>query len=276
MKRLFLSLNIFERCLWLGCVLSILLSSFCFWKGDVLSLIASLVGVTALIFLAKGNWIGQALTVVFAFLYATISYQTAYYGEMITYLCMTAPTAALAAIEWIRHPYQKGKDEVKVAGLDKKKIVTMILLGVITTIAFYFILKALGNASLPLSTLSITTSFCASYLMYVRSPYYAVAYALNDIVLIGLWIVASTSDIGYLPVVVCFVCFFVNDIYVFYNWKRMKKLQATHRKLRNSCKKKKRWYNRGGAKRRRKEKKVPQSIIFRSDINTFKRNDGCE
>ena len=49
-----------------------------------------------------------------------------------------------------------------------------------------------------------------------------------------------------------------------------------HRKLRNSCKKKKRWYNRGGAKRRRKEKKVPQSIFFRSDINTFKRNDGCE
>ena len=102
----------------------------------------------------------------------------------------------------------------------------MILLCVIATIGFYFILRALGNASLPLSTLSITTSFCASYLMYVRSPYYAVAYALNDIVLIGLWIIACTSDIGYLPVVVCFVCFFLNDMYGFYNWKRMKKLQA--------------------------------------------------
>ena len=224
--KLLLSLNTFERCLWLGCVLSILLSSFCFWEGDVLSLMASLVGVTALIFLAKGNWVGQVLTVLFALLYALISYQTRYYGEMITYLGMTAPTAALAAVEWIRHPYEKGKDEVEVAGLNKKKIITMISLGIVTAIVFYFILKALGAASLPLSTLSITTSFCASYLMYVRSPYYAIAYALNDIVLIALWSVACLIDIGYLPVAVCFVCFFVNDIYGFVNWRRLKKKQS--------------------------------------------------
>ena len=226
MKRLFLSLNIFERCLWLGCVLSILLSSFCFWDGDVLSLSASLVGVTALIFLAKGNWVGQVLTVLFALLYALISYQTRYYGEMITYLGMTAPTAVLSAVEWIRHPYKKGRDEVEVAGLNKKKIVTMICLGIVTTVTFYFILKAIGNASLPLSTLSITTSFCAAYLLYVRSPYYAIAYAVNDVVLVALWVAACMTDIGYLPVTVCFVCFLANDLYAFVNWRRMKKNQS--------------------------------------------------
>ena len=226
MKKLFGSLSRFELCLWIGCVFAVSVSSFCFWDGDVLSLAASLVGVTALIFLAKGNWTGQVLTVFFALLYAVISYKTRYYGEMITYLGMTAPTAALAAIEWIRHPYKKGVDEVKVAGLDKKKIITMILLTALTTVSFYYILKALGNASLPLSTLSVTTSFCASYLMYVRSPYYAIAYAANDIVLIGLWVIACMTDIGYLPVAVCFLCFFANDIYGFVNWKRMKEKQA--------------------------------------------------
>ena len=226
MKKLFGSLSRFELCLWIGCVVSVLISSISFWDGDVISLIASLIGVTALIFLAKGNWVGQVLTVVFALLYALISYQTRYYGEMITYLGMTAPAAALAAIEWIRHPYKKGVDEVKVAALSKKKILVMILLGVGTTLVFYFILKWLGNASLPLSTLSVTTSFCASYLMYVRSPYYAIAYAANDIVLICLWGIACMTDIGYLPVAVCFVCFFANDIYGFVNWKRMKKKQS--------------------------------------------------
>ncbi len=225
MKKLFLTLSCFELCLWLFCVACVIVSSLCFWDGDVLSLAASLVGVTALIFLAKGNWVGQALTVLFALLYAIISYKTRYYGEMITYLGMTAPTAALAAIEWIRHPYKKGVDEVKVAGLDKNKIITMLLLGSLATCVFYYILKELGNASLPLSTLSVTTSFCASYLMYVRSPYYAIAYSLNDIVLICLWIRACTLDIGYLPVAVCFACFLANDIYGFVNWKRMKKKQ---------------------------------------------------
>ncbi len=225
MIKLFRTLTFFERLLWLSCIAAIMLSFFVFSAGDILSLVASLVGVTALIFLAKGNWIGQVLTVVFAVLYALISYQTKYYGEMITYLGMTAPTAALAAVEWIRHPYKKGVDEVEISALTKKKIFVMILFTAFVTSAFYFILKWLGNASLPLSTLSVTTSFCASYLMYVRSPYYAVAYAANDIVLICLWTVACFSDIGYLPVAVCFACFFANDIYGFVNWKRMKKRQ---------------------------------------------------
>ena len=203
-----------------------LVSSLFFWDGDVLSLVASLIGVTALIFLAKGNWIGQMLTIVFALLYSVISYQNQYYGEMITYLGMTTPAAAIAAVEWIRHPYRKGIDEVKIAALDKKKIFIMLTLGAVTTAAFYFILGALGNASLMLSTFSVTTSFCASYLMYVRSPYYAIAYSLNDIVLIGLWVRACTYDIGYLPVAVCFACFFANDIYGFVNWMKMRKKQS--------------------------------------------------
>ena len=226
MKKLFCSLSRFELCLWLGCVFSVSVSSLCFWNGDALSLLASLIGVTALIFLAKGNWVGQTLTVLFAILYAVISFQMDYYGEMITYLGMTAPTAALAAVEWIRHPYKQGVDEVLVSSLDKKKIISMIVLGGITTIVFYYLLGWLGNANLALSTLSVTTSFCASYLMYVRSPYYAIAYAANDIVLIGLWAFACISNIGYLPVAVCFACFFINDIYGFVNWKRMKTKQS--------------------------------------------------
>ena len=95
LKKLFSSLSAFERCLWLVCMNTIFISSLCFWDGDVISLAASLVGVTALIFLAKGNWVGQVLTVIFALLYAIISYQNQYYGEMITYLFMTAPTAAI-------------------------------------------------------------------------------------------------------------------------------------------------------------------------------------
>ena len=226
LKKLFSSLSAFERCLWLVCMNTIFISSLCFWDGDVISLAASLVGVTALIFLAKGNWVGQVLTVIFALLYAIISYQNQYYGEMITYLFMTAPTAAIAAVEWIRHPYKKGINEVKVASLDKGKLLTMIFLGISCTVVFYFILKYLGNASLPLSTLSIATSFCAAYLMYVRSPYYAIAYAANDVVLVALWIRACMLDIGYLPIAVCFVCFFANDLYAFINWRRMKNKQS--------------------------------------------------
>ncbi|MFR3226297.1 MAG: nicotinamide mononucleotide transporter, partial [Blautia massiliensis (ex Durand et al. 2017)] len=59
-----------------------------------------------------------------------------------------------------------------------------------------------------------------------RSPLFAVAYAANDVVLIVLWSLATMQDPSYLSVVVCFVMFFVNDIYGFYNWSRMRRRQA--------------------------------------------------
>lgn len=220
----FRDLTRFEKTLWIVSMI-VVGSSYLFSGGEgVLSSIASLIGVTALIFVAKGYVFGQVLTAVFAVFYGIISYFLAYYGEMITYLCMSAPAALVTIIEWLRHPY-KGTKEVKVRKLSGACIAGISVLTVVVTVLFYFILGALGNASLIVSTLSVTTSFAASALTFCRSPYYALAYAANDIVLIVLWILAAMQSLSYLPMVFCFVMFLFNDIYGFYSWKRMEKRQ---------------------------------------------------
>ena len=91
--------------------------------------------------------------------------------------------------------------------------------------AFYFILDAFNTANIIPSTLSVTTSFLAVYLTWRRSPYFALAYAANDIVLIILWILATRRDLSYLSVTVCFTVFLVNDLYGFISWRRMAKRQ---------------------------------------------------
>lgn len=217
----FKDLTKFELGLWLVSMMVIIASFIISGGEDVLTIIASLIGVTALIFVAKGYVLGQVLTVVFAVFYGIISFYFKYYGEMITYLCMTAPIAVMAVVSWIRNPYE-GTKEVKVSHITKKQFITMSVLALVVTIAFYFILKALGNANLLFSTISITTSFVASYLTFLRSPYYALAYSLNDIVLIVLWTLATQDSISYLPMVLCFVMFLVNDIYGYINWRRMR------------------------------------------------------
>lgn len=179
-----------------------------------LTLAASLVGVTALIFVSKGDVTGQVLTVVFSILYAVISYTFQYYGEMITYLGMTMPIAIMSVVSWIRNPYSE--KEVKVSHLTKKQFAKVFVLAMIVTLLFYFILRYFETANLVVSTISITTSFLASFFMYLRSSAYALSYAANDIVLIILWIMASMENISYLPMIVCFVMFFVNDMYGFF------------------------------------------------------------
>ncbi len=221
--------NRFETALWAVSVTVVTASFVIGGNFRVLTLIASLIGVTALIFVAKGDVTGQVLTVIFSVLYSIISFQFTYYGEMITYMFMTAPIAVISVFTWIRHPEEKGKREVSIAKLDRKKTVVLCIAAVIVTVIFYFILKYFNNANLFFSTISITTSFLASALTMLRSSAYALAYGANDIILIVLWVMASFENTAYLPMVMCFVMFFVNDMYGFYSWQKRKKLQEEKR-----------------------------------------------
>lgn len=225
-KNLFLSLSKFELFLWLFSVLCVT-ASFLLSDGfNPLTLAASLIGVTSLILVAKGYVAGQVLMVIFSLLYAVISLEYRYYGEMITYLGMTAPIAVMTAVSWHRHPY-KGTREVAVSSLSGKNKIFLVVLTAAATLIFYFILKAFDTPNLVLSTLSIATSFSAAYLTLFRSSVYAVAYAANDLVLVSLWILASLSAPSFVPVVICFAIFFVNDIYGFLSWQKMKVRQTS-------------------------------------------------
>ncbi len=215
-----------ERALWSVSVLLILVSFAAFDRKNVLTLLASLIGVTSLIFNAKGNPIGQVLMIMFSALYGIISFSFAYYGEMITYLGMTAPMAAVALVSWLKHPYRENRAEVAVARISGKEWGLAVGLTAAVTVVFYFLLDALGTANLIPSTVSVTTSFLAAYLTFRRSPYFALAYAANDVVLIVLWLIAAQSDRAYLSVVVCFLAFLANDVYGFVSWRRMQRRQG--------------------------------------------------
>lgn len=215
-----------EKLLWGSSSFVILLAFVLFDRGNYLTLAASLIGVTSLIFDAKGHHFGQLLMVVFSLLYGWISFSFAYYGEMITYLGMTAPMAVAAYISWKKNPFAEGKAEVKVNKISTSEHIFMWVLTLAVTAVFYFILKAFNTANLLPSTVSVTTSFLAVYLTFRRSPYYALGYAANDVVLILLWVLASMENSAYLSVVVCFGAFLVNDLYAFLCWKKMEQRQA--------------------------------------------------
>ncbi len=202
MKKLYNYFSRAEIVLWCVSVLLIVLSFCIFDRESYLSLIASLIGVTSLIFNAKGNPIGQALMIVFSL-----------------------PMALFALISWLKNPYNGNKAEVKVNHIGKKEQLLMWFLTVVVTLLFYYILDYFNTANIIPSTLSVTTSFIAVYLTFRRCPAFALAYAANDLILILLWWLASLTEIRYISVVMCFVAFLFNDIYGYINWQRMKKRQ---------------------------------------------------
>lgn len=225
MKKLTTYFSKGELALWGSSAGLILVSFFLFDRVNFMTLAASLIGTTSLIFNAKGNPVGQALMIIFSLLYGLISYTFSYFGEMITYLGMTGPMALFALVSWLRNPYKGNRAEVAVNRLGNRELVLMHVLTALVTFGFYFILDYFRTANMIPSTLSVATSFIAVYLTFRRSPYFALAYAANDVVLIVLWILAAVEDISYLSVMICFVMFLVNDLYGFVSWKRMEKRQ---------------------------------------------------
>ncbi len=215
--------SVAEKLIWSISVLLIVSSFLIFGQGSVMTLLASLIGVTSLIFLAKGNAAGHVLMIIFCLFYGSISYGFRYYGEMMTYLGMSLPMCTSALISWIRHPYQKNQVEVHRVG--RKEVFVSLILTALVTFLFYYILLWTKTANLIPSTVSVATSFFAACMMFCRSPYYSLAYAANDVILIVLWILASIEDISYLSVVVCFSAFLLNDVYGFISWRRMERAQ---------------------------------------------------
>ncbi|GFE43321.1 hypothetical protein ScFU93_10070 [Streptococcus canis] len=178
-----------------------------------------------MIFSAKANPIGQGLVIIFSIIYAYLSLQNSYYGELMTYLFMTLPMAIFSLFTWLNHPFEGKKSQVTISRLKKSDSLRLVIFTVIVTLIFYGILAAVKTAYLLVSTLSIATSFSAVYLSYKRSPYFALAYGLNDLVLILLWMHAAQTDSSQYAVVICFATFLINDSYTFYNWLMLQRYQ---------------------------------------------------
>ena len=215
-----------EWCLWIISLLVAGASNILAGKTDPVTISAVLIGVTALIFVARGDVWGQILTVAFSVLYAITSYSFRYYGEMLTYMGMTAPIAVFSIVTWLKNPSAEEKNTVLISKLTRKNAAVMIISCIAVTAVFGYVLYLLDTPNLAVSIISIVTSYLASYLMLFRISYYALAYAANDVVLIILWVLASMNDISYLPMIACFVMFLVNDVYGFTSWKKRERKQS--------------------------------------------------
>lgn len=224
-KKMLNYFSLTEKLLWSFSVIAIIISFLFFDKENYLTLIASIIGVTSLIFCAKGNPFGQILMVIFAIIYSVISYSFQYFGEMVTYLGMTLPMAVFSLIVWLKNPFKEHHSEVSVNRITLRETIFMIILTSFVTFVFYYVLDYFNTTNLIPSTISVATSFLAAYLTFRRSPFFALAYAFNDIVLIVLWVLASLKEVSYISVVICFVVFLINDLYGFISWIKMQKRQ---------------------------------------------------
>ncbi len=226
MKKYFGSLGRTDIFVWGISILLIVISYFLSPAGGLINSITSLLGVTAIIFVAKGQVLGQVLLASFAVLYGVVSYFQGYYGETAICIFLSLPLAAFAIITWYKNPYGDS-GEVSIRRLKWRDWLLLLPLTAVVTTFMYFLLSYLGTSNIIWSTFSIATSFLAAGLTVLRSPYFALGYVFNDIVLIVLWVSAALGDPSAISMVFCFLGFLLNDSYSFVCWRIREKKQKT-------------------------------------------------
>lgn len=227
MKKIFKDWNVFEIIVLFA---SLLVITICFFVGqerDFFSLVISLIGVVSVLTISKGLYFAPIIFLVFDILYGIISIKQMYYGEAFISFVLMLPIYAFSIITWIRNRKGESSREVKINKIKTKEYLCLAIISLGVTVICYFLLKLLGTSQLIISTISIFTSVVASYLMLRRCSYYALGYMANDIVLIIMWtLVVINSGIGYLPMVINFLVFLVNDTYGLIRWKLAERKQG--------------------------------------------------
>ena len=222
-------LTLKEKIFWLGSLALLLLTGFFLPEKNFLATLASLIGVTSILLCAKGHLGGPFLMIIFSLLYAFFSWRLSYWGEVVTYLGMTLPLSVWALVTWFKNPNPKKRTEVLAHRMQKREWLLSLLLTIVVTALFFWLLKFLKTPFLPLATLSVATSFSAAWLTGKRSAFFNLAYAANDVVLIFLWAFTAGQKEGFTPLLINFLIFLVNDVYSYICWQKREALTGEGR-----------------------------------------------
>lgn len=211
-------------------IFSLITITLCFVFGvdkNIFSYIVSIIGVISVMMVAKGLTIAPIINILYNIIYSILAITQQYYGEAIIYLGLMIPISVMSIIFWFKNRNKKTEEVVEVNKIKGREYFYLSLVTIVATFVFYFLLKALNTSELIVSTLSLISSAVAAYLMLRRSSYYALGFVANDIILIVLWSLAVyESGVGYLPSVISFCIFLINDVYGFIHWKITEKKQA--------------------------------------------------
>lgn len=225
MKKIFKDWNLFEICF---LSISLLTIFFCFiFSSDksIITLIASLLGVITVLCGAKGLIIAPFINIIYNLIYIFLSFSQKFYGEVIIYVFFMIPLHVITIISWLKNRSKENKNIVSVNKISLKEYIILIIGTIGVSIIFYNILKLLNTNALLISTISLVDSFLASYLLFRRSSNYAFSYIVNDIILIILWMYTIKTTTAYIPIIVSFMIFLINDIYGLISWKKREKHQ---------------------------------------------------
>ncbi|MER2171735.1 MAG: nicotinamide riboside transporter PnuC [Psychrobacillus psychrodurans] len=219
--------TLFEK-VWLGVFTLVNIYLFFAWKDSLLGLISSLTGMLCVVLVAKGKISNYYFGIVNTSTYAYITYTYGLYGESMLNGLFYFPIQFIGIYLWRKNltKVQAIGEDVSVKRLDKKGWAYIIVISIVASISYAYLLNAIGGQQVRLDSAAVVLSVLAQILMLKRyAEQWVLWIAVNGLTIV-LWLITLTKTGGNdWSMLVMWSAFLLNSIYGYVNWLKMHKKQ---------------------------------------------------
>lgn len=195
------------------CALSI------YWKDSFMGIVSATTGVACVVCTGKGKLSAYLFGLVNCVLYAVISYNAKLYGETMLNALYYVPMQFVGFYVWSKNINNETKEVKKIHMKNTTRLIWLLIM-IVTTIAYGFILKALGD-SMPFvdsfTTVSSIIAMIVSVKMYSEQWW---IWIVVDVFSVYMWLVQFINGNDSIATLLMWVVYLLNAIVMCIKWEK--------------------------------------------------------
>ena len=204
---------------WLLIACIIICSLSIYWKDSIMGIISATTGVACVVCTGKGKLSAYLFGVINCVLYSIISYKAHLYGETMLNALYYVPMQFIGFYIWNKNMNSKTYEVKKIHMKNKERILWLLIM-IIGTIGYGYILKALGDA-LPFvdsfTTVSSVIAMIVSVKMYSEQWW---IWILVDIFSVYMWYTSFKIGNDNMATLLMWAVYLINAIIMCYKWEK--------------------------------------------------------
>ncbi|HAO69458.1 MAG TPA: nicotinamide mononucleotide transporter [Ruminococcaceae bacterium] len=196
-----------------------------YWEDTVMGIISAVTGVACVVCTGKGKLSAYIFGTVNVVLYAIISYQAKYYGEVMLNALYYFPMEFYGFYVWNKH-MNSDTHEVEKKQMNTKGRIIMAAAVVFGTVGYGYFLRRLGGA-LPfvdaLSTVVSVVAMIVSVKMYMEQW---ILWIVVDVVTVAMWGIAFANGNDSIATLLMWIVYLGNAVIMYIKWAKEAKQNA--------------------------------------------------
>ena len=204
----------FWEAAWLLIACAVIMALSIYWKDTVMGIISAVTGVACVVCTGKGKLSAYIFGTVNVVLYAIISYQAKYYGEVMLNALYYFPMEFYGFYVWNKH-MNSDTHEVEKKQMNTKGRIIMAAAVVFGTIGYGYFLRRLGGA-LPfvdaLSTVVSVVAMIVSVKMYMEQW---ILWIVVDVVTVAMWGIAFANGNDSIATLLMWIVYLGNAVIMY-------------------------------------------------------------